>query len=145
MANNGMTQGQAYTIDMAGIKNKITQIQAITIVIDAINKNDCSKVSTEVLDKLKDIKESLEKKNKRVSKKALEKKEERYNKVKAFFTAEGATLTSILLTYKKELAELEIFSSQALLGAIKMGVENGEIVRTKEGKTVLYSSTTKEE
>lgn len=125
--------------------NKMTQIQAITIAIDAINKNDCSKISDDILDKLKDIKDNLKKKSERVSKKALKKKEERYSKVKVFFTNKGQTLTDILKNNRVELEKLEISSSQALLGAIKIGIENDEIIRTKEKKTTLYSLATKKE
>lgn len=125
--------------------NKMTQVQAITITIDAINKNDCSKISGDILNKLKDIKDSLEKKSGRLSKKALEKKKERYSKVKVFFTDKGQTLTDILKSNRVELEKLEISSSQALLGAIKIGIENDEIIRTKEGKTALYSLATKKE
>lgn len=125
--------------------NKMTQMQAITITIDAINKNDCSKISDDILNKLKDIKDNLEKKSERVSKKALKKKEERYSKVKVFFTNKGQTLTNILKNNKVELEKIGISSSQALLGAIKIGIENNEIIRTKEEKTALYSLATKKE
>lgn len=118
--------------------NKMTQVKAIAIAIVAIENGDISSISTEVLAKLKDVKIALEKKGGKVSAKADEKRAEKYNAVKAFFDNTPKTLTAILDANRDELKELGVMSPQGLLGAIRVGVENGEIIREKDKKTTTF-------
>lgn len=115
---------------------KMTQIAALTEVIEVIENNNL--VSDEVINKLKDIKIALEKKNGKTSSKVSTAKAEKYENVKKFFVEEPMTLTEILKVNRNELDEMGISSSQGLLGAIRAGLENGEIIREKSGKTTTF-------
>lgn len=118
--------------------NKITQVKAIAIAITAIENGDVSSVSAEVLAKLRDVKTALEKKGGKVSAKADEKRTEKYNAVKAYFDSTPRTLTTVLDANRDALKELGVMSPQGLLGAIRTGVENGEIIREKDKKTTTF-------
>lgn len=114
----------------------MTQKKAMEITIAAIEGKEI--VSDEIISKLKDILVALEKKGGKVSAKAEEKRVEKYEKVKAFFDNTPRTLTSILDANRDELKELGVMSPQGLLGAIRSGIESGEILREKDKKTTTF-------
>lgn len=116
---------------------KLTQVQAIAQAIEALTNTDL--VSVEIVNKLSDIKVALEKKSGKTSKKTADARQQKYNAVKQLFTSEPSTLTDILKSHRETLDELNICSSQGLLGAIRPGIESGEIVRVKEGKVTTFA------
>lgn len=115
---------------------KLTQVQALTQTIDVLT--GANLVSDETINKLIDIKTALEKKSGKTSKKTSEQRQQRYDAVKVLFTTEPTTLTDVLKVHREKLDELNICSSQGLLGAIRPGLESGEIIRVKEGKTTTF-------
>lgn len=116
--------------------NKMTQVQALTQAINALETHEL--VSNEILDKLRDVKAALEKKSGKTSNKVKAAKLDKYESVKGFFSNVPTTLSDVLKLNREELDNMNIISSQALLGAIKPGIESGEIVRIK-GKTTTFS------
>lgn len=115
---------------------KMTQRRALATTIEAIENKEI--VSDEIIVKLKDILVALEKKGGKVSAKAEEKRIEKYEAVKEFFDDTPRTLTAILDANRDELKELGVMSPQGLLGAIRSGVESGEIIREKDKKTTTF-------
>lgn len=116
--------------------NKMTQVKALTIVLDALKDTDI--VSAEVLNKIVDIKTALEKKANATSKKASNANAELLEKVLPLFTDAPNTLTELLTTNREQFDELGILTSQKLNAVIRPAVEDGRIFREKDGKTTTF-------
>ena len=118
--------------------NKMTQIKALNIAIDAIKNSDTSKITDEVLEKLIDIKTALNKKANATSKKASKANAELLEKVLPLFTDAPNTLTELLTANREQFDELGILTSQKLRSIIKPAVEDGRLFREKDGKTTTF-------
>lgn len=118
--------------------NKMTQVKALNIAIDAIKNSDTSKITNEVLEKLIDIKTALEKKANATSKKASKANTELLEKVLPLFTDAPNTLTELLTANREKFDELGILTSQKLNAVIRPAVEDGRIFREKDGKTTTF-------
>ena len=116
--------------------NKITQVKALETVIDAIKDTDI--VSAEVLNKIVDIKTALEKKANATSKRASNANAELLEKVLPLFTDAPNTLTELLTANREQFDELGILTSQKLNAVIRLAVEDGRILREKDGKTTTF-------
>lgn len=115
---------------------KMTQKKALATTIEAIRNQEI--VSDEIIVKLEDILKALDKKSKSVNKKNEEKNAEALEKVLPFFTNAPNTLTEILTANRAQFDELEILTSQKLNSVIKPALEDGRIIREKEGKTTYF-------
>lgn len=118
------------------VTNKMTQVKALTLTIDAIRNADL--VSAEVINKLVDIKAALEKKASSTSKRASNANAELLDKVLPLFTDAPNTLTEILTAHRSELDVLGILTSQKLNAVIRPAVEDGRIFREKNGKVTTF-------
>lgn len=118
--------------------NKMTQVKALNIAIDAIKNSDTSKITNEVLEKLIDIKTALEKKANATSKRASNANAELLEKVLPLFTDAPNTLTELLTANREQFDELGILTSQKLNAVIRPAVEDGRIFREKDGKTTTF-------
>ena len=116
--------------------NKITQVKALETVIDAIKDTDI--VSAEVINKIVDIKTALEKKANATSKRASNANAELLEKVLPLFTDAPNTLTELLTANREQFDELGILTSQKLNAVIRPAVEDGRILREKDGKTTTF-------
>ena len=116
--------------------NKMTQVKALETVIDAIKDTDI--VSAEVLNKIVDIKTALEKKANATSKRASNANAELLEKVLPLFTDAPNTLTELLTANREQFDELGILTSQKLNAVIRLAVEDGRILREKDGKTTTF-------
>lgn len=116
--------------------NKITQVKALEVVIDALKDTDI--VSAEVINKIVDIRTALEKKAKTTSKRASNANAELLEKVLPLFTDTPNTLTELLTANREEFDELGILTSQKLNAVIRPAVEDGRIFREKDGKTTTF-------
>lgn len=116
--------------------NKITQVKALKVVIDALKDTDI--VSVEVVNKIVDIKTALEKKVNATSKKASNANAELLEKVLPLFTDAPNTLTELLTTNREQFDKLGILTSQKLNAVIRPAVEDGRIFREKDGKTTTF-------
>lgn len=116
--------------------NKITQVKALEVVIDALKDTDI--VSAEVINKIVDIKNALEKKANTTSKRASNANAELLEKVLPLFTDVPNTLTELLTANRAEFDELGILTSQKLNAVIRPAVEDGRIFREKNGKTTTF-------
>lgn len=119
--------------------NKLTQVQAITVVLDAIKRKDFAIITDETIQKLFEIKKSLIRKNNKSTKALTEKRKTIYEKVKIFFLDTPTSLSDILEKNREELKKVNIISPQGLLGAIKFGLDNNEIIRIKDKQKTLFS------
>ena len=115
---------------------KMTQVKALAIVLDATKDTDI--VSAEVLNKVIDIKNALEKKANATSKKASNANAELLDKVLPLFTDAPNTLTELLTANREQFDELGILTSQKLNAVIRPAVEDGRIFREKDGKTTTF-------
>lgn len=118
--------------------NKMTQVKALNIAIDAIKNSDTSKITNEVLEKLIDIRTALEKKANATSKRASNANAELLEKVLPLFTDAPNTLTELLTSNREKFDELGILTSQKLNAVIRPAVEDGRIFREKDGKTTTF-------
>lgn len=116
--------------------NKITQVKALETVINAIKDTDI--VSVEVVNKIVDIKNALEKKANATSKRASNANAELLEKVLPLFTDAPNTLTELLTANRAEFDELGILTSQKLNAVIRPAVEDGRLFREKNGKTTTF-------
>lgn len=116
--------------------NKITQVKALETVIDAIKDTDI--VSTEVINKIVDIKTALEKKANTTSKRASNANAELLEKVLPLFTDAPNTLTELLTANREQFDGLGILTSQKLNAVIRPAVEDGRLFREKNGKTTTF-------
>ena len=116
--------------------NKITQVKALETVIDAIKDTDI--VSAEVINKIVDIKTALEKKANATSKRASNNNAELLEKVLPLFTDAPNTLTELLTANREQFDELGILTSQKLNAVIRPAVEDGRLLREKNGKTTTF-------
>ena len=116
--------------------NKITQVKALEVVINAIKDTDI--VSTEVINKIVDIKTALEKKANTTSKRASNANAELLEKVLPLFTDVPNTLTELLTANREKFDELGILTSQKLNAVIRPAVEDGRLFREKNGKTTTF-------
>ena len=116
--------------------NKITQVKALEVVIDAIKDTDI--VSAEVLNKIVDIKTALEKKANTTSKRASNANAELLEKVLPLFTDVPNTLTELLTANREQFDRLGILTSQKLNAVIRPAVEDGRLFREKNGKTTTF-------
>lgn len=116
--------------------NKITQVKALETVINALKDTDI--VSAEVLNKIVDIKNALEKKANTTSKRASNANAELLEKVLPLFTDAPNTLTELLTANREQFDELGILTSQKLNAVIRPAVEDGRILREKDGKTTTF-------
>ena len=116
--------------------NKITQVKALETVINALKDTDI--VSAEVINKIVDIKTALEKKANATSKRASNANAELLEKVLPLFTDAPNTLTELLAANREQFDELGILTSQKLNAVIRPAVEDGRILREKEGKTTTF-------
>ena len=116
--------------------NKITQVKALETVINAIKDTDI--VSAEVINKIVDIKTALEKKANATSKRASNANAELLEKVLPLFTDAPNTLTELLTANREQFDELGILTSQKLNAVIRPAVEDGRILREKNGKTTTF-------
>lgn len=121
--------------------NKMTQVKALNITIDAIKNSDTSKITNEVLEKLIDIKTALEKKANATSKRASNANAELLEKVLPLFTDAPNTLTELLTANREQFDELGILTSQKLNAVIRPAVEDGRIFREKNGKVTTFRRT----
>lgn len=121
--------------------NKMTQVKALNIAIDAIKNSDTSKITNEVLEKLIDIKTALEKKANATSKRASNANAELLEKVLPLFTDAPNTLTELLTANREQFDELGILTSQKLNAVIRPAVEDGRIFREKNGKVTTFRRT----
>ena len=116
--------------------NKITQVKALETVINALKDTDI--VSTEVINKIVDIKTALEKKASNTSKRASNANAELLEKVLPLFTDTPNTLTELLTANREQFDELGILTSQKLNAVIRPAVEDGRIFREKDGKITTF-------
>ena len=116
--------------------NKMTQVKALETVINAIKDTDI--VSAEVINKIVDIKTALEKKANATSKRASNANAELLEKVLPLFTDAPNTLTELLTANREQFDELGILTSQKLNAVIRPAVEDGRILREKDGKTTTF-------
>lgn len=116
--------------------NKITQVKALETVIDALK--DTNIVSVEVVNKIVDIKNALEKKANATSKRASNANAELLEKVLPLFTDAPNTLTELLTANREKFDELGILTSQKLNAVIRPAVEDGRLFREKNGKTTTF-------
>lgn len=116
--------------------NKITQVKALETVINAIKDTDI--VSVEVLNKIVDIKNVLEKKANTTSKRASNANAELLEKVLPLFSDVPNTLTELLTANREQFDGLGILTSQKLNAVIRPAVEDGRIFREKDGKTTTF-------
>ena len=116
--------------------NKITQVKALETVINALKDTDI--VSAEVINKIVDIKTTLEKKASTTSKRASNANAELLEKVLPLFTNAPNTLTELLTANREQFDELGILTSQKLNAVIRPAVEDGRIFREKDGKTTTF-------
>lgn len=116
--------------------NKITQVKALETVINALKDTDI--VSAEVINKIVDIKTALEKKANTTSKRASNANAELLEKVLPLFTDVPNTLTELLTANRERFDELGILTSQKLNAVIRPAVEDGRILREKDGKTTTF-------
>ena len=116
--------------------NKITQVKALEVVIDAIKDTDI--VSAEVINKIVDIKTALEKKANTTSKRASNTNAELLEKVLPLFTDAPNTLTELLTANREKFDELGILTSQKLNAVIRPAVGDGRVLREKDGKTTTF-------
>lgn len=116
--------------------NKITQVKALETVINALKDTDI--VSAEVINKVVDIKTALEKKANATSKRASNANAELLEKVLPLFTDAPNTLTELLTANREQFDELGILTSQKLNAVIRPAVEDGRIIREKDGKTTTF-------
>ena len=116
--------------------NKITQVKALETVINALKDTDI--VSAEVINKIVDIKTALEKKANTTSKRASNANAELLEKVLPLFTDAPNTLTELLTANREQFDELGILTSQKLNAVIRPAVEDGRILREKDGKTTTF-------
>lgn len=116
--------------------NKITQVKALEVVIDALKDTDI--VSAEVINKIVDIKTALEKKANTTSKRASNANAELLEKVLPLFTDVPNTLTELLTANREQLDRLGILTSQKLNAVIRPAVEDGRLFREKNGKTTTF-------
>lgn len=116
--------------------NKITQVKALEVVIDALKDTDI--VSVEVINKIVDIKTALEKKANTTSKRASNANAELLEKVLPLFTDAPNTLTELLTANREQFDGLGILTSQKLNAVIRPAVEDGRLFREKNGKTTTF-------
>ena len=116
--------------------NKITQVKALETVINAIKDTDI--VSVEVINKIVDIKTALEKKANSTSKRASNANAELLEKVLPLFTDAPNTLTELLTANREQFDELGILTSQKLNAVIRPAIEDGRILRKKDGKITTF-------
>lgn len=116
--------------------NKITQVKALETVINALKDTDI--VSVEVVNKIVDIKNALEKKANTTSKRASNANAELLEKVLPLFTDVPNTLTELLTANREQFDRLGILTSQKLNAVIRPAVEDGRIFREKDGKTTTF-------
>lgn len=116
--------------------NKITQVKALEVVIDALK--DTNIVSVEVVNKIVDIKTALEKKANATSKRASNANAKLLEKVLPLFTDTPNTLTELLTANREQFDGLGILTSQKLNAVIRPAVEDGRILREKDGKTTTF-------
>ena len=116
--------------------NKITQVKALETAINALKDTDI--VSTEVINKIVDIKTALEKKANATSKRASNANMELLEKVLPLFTDAPNTLTELLTANREQFDELGIFTSQKLNAVIRLAVEDGRLFREKSGKITTF-------
>ena len=116
--------------------NKMTQVKALETVINAIKDTDI--VSAEVINKIVDIKTALEKKANATSKRSSNANAELLEKVLPLFTDAPNTLTELLTANREQFDELGILTSQKLNAVIRPAVEDGRILREKDGKTTTF-------
>lgn len=111
---------------------------AMTLALNALKTGDLSCVTDEVVIKVEDVLKALEKKGKSVNRKKEKENTETLEKVLKFFTTHPNTLTQILTANRTELDELGVLTSQKLNAIIRPAIENGQIIREKEGKTTTF-------
>lgn len=116
--------------------NKITQVKALETVINALKDTDI--VSVEVVNKIVDIKNALEKKANATSKRASNANAELLEKVLPLFTDVPNTLTELLTANREQFDRLGILTSQKLNAVIRPAVEDGRLFREKNGKTTTF-------
>lgn len=116
--------------------NKITQVKALETAINALKDTDI--VSTEVINKIVDIKTALEKKANATSKRASNANMELLEKVLPLFTDAPNTLTELLTANREQFDELGILTSQKLNAVIRPAVEDGRLFREKNGKITTF-------
>lgn len=116
--------------------NKMTQVKALETVINAIKDTDI--VSAEVINKIVDIKTALEKKANAISKRASNANAELLEKVLPLFTDVPNTLTELLTANREQFDELDILTSQKLNAVIRPAIEDGRVLREKDGKTTTF-------
>ena len=116
--------------------NKITQVKALETAINALK--DTNIVSTEVINKIVDIKTALEKKANTTSKRASNANMELLEKVLPLFTDAPNTLTELLTANREQFDELGILTSQKLNAVIRPAVEDGRLFREKSGKITTF-------
>ena len=116
--------------------NKITQVKALETAINALKDTDI--VSTEVINKIVDIKTALEKKANTTSKRASNANMELLEKVLPLFTDAPNTLTELLTANREQFDELGILTSQKLNAVIRPAVEDGRLFREKNGKITTF-------
>lgn len=116
--------------------NKITQVKALETAINALKDTDI--VSTEVINKIVDIKTALEKKANATSKRASNANMELLEKVLPLFTDAPNTLTELLTANREQFDELGILTSQKLNAVIRPAVEDGRLFREKSGKITTF-------
>lgn len=116
--------------------NKITQVKALETAINALK--DTNIVSTEVINKIVDIKTALEKKANTTSKRASNANMELLEKVLPLFTDAPNTLTELLTANREQFDELGILTSQKLNAVIRPAVEDGRLFREKNGKITTF-------
>ena len=116
--------------------NKITQVKALETAINALKDTDI--VSTEVINKIVDIKTALEKKANATSKRASNANMELLEKVLPLFTDAPNTLTELLTANREQFDELGILTSQKLNAVIRPAVDDGRLFREKSGKITTF-------
>ena len=116
--------------------NKITQVKALETAINALK--DTNIVSTEVINKIVDIKTALEKKANTTSKRASNANMELLEKVLPLFTDAPNTLTELLTANREQFDERGILTSQNLNAVIRPAVEDGRLFREKSGKITTF-------
>lgn len=118
--------------------NKMTQVQALTMAIASLSLDECR--DDEVIAKLTEMKEALEKKRAKPSKADIEKQ----NEIAGIMTCISDVLTEAgkpmtISEMQGVSADLANYTNQKLSAVLRKMVDNGTVVRTVEKKKTYFS------
>ena len=118
-------------------EKKMTRVEALNIVLEATREGFEAEEMTEAREVLKKMVEQLSKPRKRAEgpSKARRENERLLAEVIAAIEAKGEPVTSKWITEHVR----GLLTPQKVTAVAKIGLEDGSLVRTKEGKIITYS------